>query len=91
MNNETWLKRNVVTIVGFIINLVFLGVYIGRQSVIIETIEKRTTVLEGRMNEHHEDKQGMHVTPEWRASILQRLDRIDGKLDAHIMEGTRKQ
>jgi hypothetical protein len=89
MPNETWLKRNLVAIVGFAIQLLVLGVYIGRQEQIISSLEKRTSALEERVTSHHEDRDA-HTTAEWRGQVLQRLDRIDGKIDAHIMADTDK-
>jgi hypothetical protein len=86
---ETWLRRNLVAIVGFAINLLMLGAFIGRQSQIIETMDKRQAIFEQRVTSHHEDM-NVHTTAEWRGSVLQKLDRLDGKLDAHILSGDKR-
>jgi hypothetical protein len=87
LEDEHWLRRNVVAIVGFAINLLVLGVYIGRQAQLIDMIEKRTSTLELRVNDHNQDGT-VHTSSEWRVQLLATVNRIEGKVDAHIMRDT---
>ncbi len=95
MTNEGWLKRNMVAIVGFAIQLLALGLsiarlgaYLGRQDEIIANQEKRIAILEQRVQQHHEDT-AVHTTREWRDNVMAMLNRLDGKMDAHIMRSGR--
>ncbi len=88
---ETWFKRNVVAIVGFAVNLIVLGVGIGKIVEFISTqrevnaaVTRRLDSVEERVRQHHEDT-SMHTTSEWRMQMQSTLSRVEGKLDAHIM------
>ena len=82
--DEPWWKKNLTTLIGFVINLLALGAMIGRIDTMITILEQRTTALESRMTAHHEDT-NMHTTGEWRQNLMNTVNRIEGKVDAHLM------
>lgn len=83
INGESWARRNIVALVGFALNLVVLGIYMGRQQQMISSLELRETVLEQRMTNHHEDL-NLHSSSEWRMLVLNSLSRLEAKIDTHI-------
>lgn len=82
--DEPWWKKNLATLIGFVLNLLALGAMIGRIDTMITILEQRTAALEVRMTAHHEDT-GMHTTAEWRQNLMNTVNRIEGKVDAHLM------
>jgi hypothetical protein len=85
---EPWIKRNLFALLATALQLTAWGVYIGRQEAIISAQERRLAVVEEKMQFHHEDI-NMHTTAEWRTNMLATVNRIEGKVDAHIL-GDRK-
>jgi hypothetical protein len=86
-NAETWFKRNMFAVLATALQLLAWGVYIGRQETIIARQESRLAIVEQKVSSHHEDI-NMHTTAEWRNSVLSTINRIEGKVDAHIMSDT---
>lgn len=86
--HETWFRRNFPTLLGWALQLVVLGVYIGRQEQITRQMEIRVAKLEERMTVHHEDHQA-HVNVEWRSLVLGQLKDLNSKLDQHQAETLR--
>jgi hypothetical protein len=86
-SSETWFKRNLFSVMATALQLIAWGVYIGRQETIISAQEVRLSRVEYAVSNHHEDI-NMHTTAEWRTSMLATVNRIEGKVDAHIMADT---
>lgn len=79
-----WIRRNIFAVSATALQLIAWGVYIGRQETIIAAQESRLSVVEYKVSQHHEDI-NMHTTAEWRTNMLATVNRIEGKVDAHIM------
>jgi len=80
---QGWLQRNWGLVLGWGIQLIFLGVYIGRQETLLKIMDDRVTNLETRLTAHHEDR-AVHLDWDWKAQINQRFDRLEQKLDTHM-------
>lgn len=90
-----WFRRNLVALVGFAIQLVVFGVYIGQQREInyqnreiISQQAKQIVSLEKSVQQHREDGD-VHTNKEWRDSVTTLQNRFDSKLDALILGSNR--
>jgi hypothetical protein len=81
--NLTWFQRNLVALVGFGIQILVFGIYIGRQEQIKVDLERRIALLEQKVDVHVSDAD-RHTYAEWRQQILQALIRLEAKVDARL-------
>jgi hypothetical protein len=88
-NNDSWWKRHIVSIIGFALNLVILGVYIGRQDAIVGNLQAQQAKTESTVQRHHDDL-NLHTSAEWRSNMTQMLIRLDAKVDAYLIAMNKK-